>query len=226
MWRDAFPIAGGKTSALASLCSPGHSRVGIADLVKVAGVELAGAVDVVGFAEFRGKPAQGCQAVFDGATVDAALGPGAERHVNVLGLDVSRLWIAALLVKGPDEDADVAFAVLAGDVGRVGFRASVKVVEPFADASVADFLAGIELGHGSKPLDAGAEIVAVGRVDEFWALRDAGKPAQGLPLGTGKTRQGKASRPKRQIRPGKGPWRLRRQKRPLRIACSAVFRRG
>ena len=45
---SAFPIAGGKTSALSSLCSPGHSRVGIADLVKAAGVELAGAVDVVG----------------------------------------------------------------------------------------------------------------------------------------------------------------------------------
>ena len=68
--------------------------MGIADLVKVAGIELAGAVDVVGLAgrrqkvlgvgafddvglaEFRGKPAQGCQAVFDAATVDAALGPG------------------------------------------------------------------------------------------------------------------------------------------------------
>ena len=40
MWRDAFPIAGGKTNALASLCSPGHSRMGIADLVKVALVRL------------------------------------------------------------------------------------------------------------------------------------------------------------------------------------------
>ena len=113
-------------------------------------VLVVGALDDVGLANFGGEPAQGGQAVVDGAARNVAFGPVGKGQLDVFGARVLRLGVVAAVVKGLHEDAQVALACLTGCVGAGPVLFLVDIVEPQTECSIAEmfFLWRIRLRHG------------------------------------------------------------------------------